>query len=68
MTPHVSVVRIDTMRPTDPQTYRNLLYLLLGLPLGTIWFTMILTVVAVGVGLIPVALVWIPTSRWARGT
>lgn len=60
MTPHVSVVRIDNMRPTDPQTYRNLLYLLLGLPLGTIWFTMIVTVVAVGVGLIPVALVGIP--------
>ena len=48
------------MRPTDPQTYRNFLYLLLGLPLGTIWFTMIATVVAVGVGLLPVALIGIP--------
>ena len=46
--------------PADPQTYRNFLYLALGLPLGTIWFTLIVTVVAVGVGLTAVALIGIP--------
>ena len=46
--------------PADPQTYRNLLYLVLGLPLGTIWFTLIVTVVAVGSGLVAVALIGIP--------
>ncbi len=46
--------------PSDPRTYRNVLYLLLGFPLGTIWFAMIVTVFAVGVSLIAVALVGVP--------
>ena len=53
-------VRQALRAPADPQTYRNFLYLVLGLPLGTIWFTLIVTVVAVGVGLTAVALIGIP--------
>jgi uncharacterized membrane protein YuzA (DUF378 family) len=45
---------------TRPQTYRNLAYLLLGLPLGTIWFTVLVTGASVAASLIAVALIGIP--------
>lgn len=44
----------------EPQTYRNLAYLLLGLPIGAIWFCVLVTAVAIGVGTIPLALLGIP--------
>ena len=44
----------------EPQTYRNLGYLLLGLPLGTIWFSVLVSGLAVGAGLLVVALTGIP--------
>lgn len=43
-----------------PQSYLNLLYLLLGLPLGVAWFTILVTGASVGIAMIPVALVGIP--------
>ena len=42
------------------QSYRNILYLLLGLPLGTLYFTVLVTVTSVGLSLIVLALVGIP--------
>jgi hypothetical protein len=43
----------------DPQTWRNLLYLLLSFPLGLVYFVMVVTLLSVGVGLI-VILVGVP--------
>jgi hypothetical protein len=43
-----------------PQTYRNIAYLLLGLPLGTAWFTVLVSGTAVGVSMLAVALAGIP--------
>jgi hypothetical protein len=43
-----------------PQSYRNLAYLVLGLPLGTAWFALIVSGVSVGVSLLAVALLGIP--------
>jgi hypothetical protein len=43
-----------------PQSYRNLGYLVLGLPLGTAWFAVIVSGVSVGVSLLAVALLGIP--------
>jgi hypothetical protein len=55
----------------QPQSYRNLAYLLLGLPLGTLWLTVLVSGVAVGVSLLVVALIGIPilvglwyVTRW----
>lgn len=45
---------------TRPQTYRNLAYLLLALPLGTVWFTVLVTGVSVGTSLLVLALLGIP--------
>jgi len=42
------------------QTYRNLAYLLLGLPLGTAWFVALVTAVSVGISTLVVALAGIP--------
>jgi len=42
-----------------PQTYRNLLYLLLGLPLGIAYFVTLVTFISVSVGL-AITLVGIP--------
>lgn len=42
------------------QTYRNLAYLLLGLPLGTLWFGVLVSVASVSVSLLVVALLGIP--------
>src|ERR1700761_62869 len=42
---------------TDPVTYRRLAYLLLGLPLGTIWFTCLVTLWSLCFGLIVTPLV-----------
>jgi len=44
----------------DPQSYRNLGYLLLGLPIGTLWFTVLVTALSVGFSMIVVALLGIP--------
>ena len=43
-----------------PQSYRNIAYLLLGLALGTVWFTALVTGLAVGASLLVVALLGIP--------
>src|SRR5262245_33992599 len=43
-----------------PQSYRNLAYLLLGLPLGTAWFAVLVTAVSTSVSLLVVALIGIP--------
>lgn len=43
-----------------PRTYRNIVYLLLGLPLGTIYFTVLVTGISVGLSMLIVALVGIP--------
>jgi len=42
------------------QSYRNILYLLLGLPLGILYFTVLVTGASVGLGLLVLALVGIP--------
>ena len=44
----------------DPQSYRNIGYLLLGLLLGTVWFTVLVSGVATGISLLVVALLGIP--------
>jgi hypothetical protein len=44
----------------DPDSYRNIAYLLMGLPLGTIWFTALVTGVVVGASMLVVALIGIP--------
>ncbi len=44
----------------DPQSYRNIGYLLLGLLLGTVWFTVLISGVAIGISLLVVALLGIP--------
>jgi Putative sensor len=44
----------------QPQSYRNLGYLLLGLPLGTIWFSVLISAVSVGLSMLVVALLGIP--------
>ena len=43
-----------------PQSYRNLAYLMLGLPLGTLWFSVLVTVASVSVSMLVVALLGIP--------
>ena len=43
-----------------PQSYRNITYLLLGLPLGTLWFSVLVTVASVSVSMLIVALLGIP--------
>ena len=43
-----------------PQSYRNLGYLLLGLPLGTIWFTVSSAAYATAISMLVVALLGIP--------
>jgi len=44
----------------DPQSYRNISYLLLGLLLGTVWFTVLVSGAATGMSLLVVALLGIP--------
>jgi hypothetical protein len=44
----------------QPQSYRNLAFLLLGLPLGTIWFSVLVTGLSVSISMLVVALVGIP--------
>jgi hypothetical protein len=43
-----------------PRSYRNTAYLLIGLPLGTVWFTVLVTALAASVSLLVVALLGIP--------
>jgi hypothetical protein len=45
---------------TRPRTYANLTYLLLGLPLGTIWFVTLVTGVTVAASFVLLALIGIP--------
>ena len=44
----------------EPRSYRNIIYLLLGLPLGTFYFTVLVTGISLGIGLLVVALIGIP--------
>ena len=44
----------------DPQSYRSIGYLLLGLLLGTVWFAVLVSGLAVGLSLLVVALLGIP--------
>lgn len=44
----------------DPRSYRNIVYLLLGLPLGTLYFALLVTGVSVGVSMMVLALVGVP--------
>ena len=46
------------------QSYRNIAYLLLGLALGTLWFSVLITVIATSAGLLVLALLGIP-MLWA---
>jgi hypothetical protein len=55
-----SVVRHGLGVVARPQTYRNIAYLLLGLPLGTLWFSLLVTGVSVGLSMLVVALLGIP--------
>ena len=43
-----------------PQSYRNVVYLLLGLPLGIIWFTVLVAALSTSLSLVVVALLGIP--------
>jgi Putative sensor len=43
-----------------PQSYRNLAYLVLGLPLGTAWFSIVVTATSVSLGMLVVALLGVP--------
>ena len=56
--------RSPLRRPLDlfarGATYRRLAYLLLGLPLGTIWFAVLVTCITLGLSLLVVALLGIP--------
>ncbi len=45
---------------TEAQTDLNVLYLLLGLPIGTLWFTLIVTLLTVSASLVVVALIGLP--------
>lgn len=42
------------------QSYRNIAYLLLGLPLGTVWFTVLVIGISIGISMLVVALLGIP--------
>jgi hypothetical protein len=44
----------------EPDSYRNIAYLLLGLPLGIVWFTTLVTGVSVAFSMLTVALIGIP--------
>jgi Putative sensor len=48
----------------DPHSYRSIAYLLVGLPLGTAWFAVLVTAASVGVSMLVVALLGIPIL-WA---
>ncbi len=45
---------------THPQSYRNIGYLLVGLPLGTIWFAVLISGLSVATSMLVVALIGIP--------
>ena len=44
----------------QPDSYRNIVYLLIGFPLGTFWFTVLVTGVSVAISMLVVALLGIP--------
>jgi hypothetical protein len=64
--------RIDPRMPwrrfvsvvTQPASYRRIAYLLLGLPLGTLWFAVLVSAITTSISLLVVALVGIP-MLWA---
>jgi Putative sensor len=72
--PHVrrsSPIRRSVGVVTDPQSYRNIGYLLLGLPLGTISFTVLVSGLSVAISMVVVALLGVPmllgmwyVARW----
>ncbi len=45
---------------SDPQSYRNIAYLLLGLPMGILWFSLLVSVVSIGISTLFIALLGIP--------
>ncbi len=45
---------------TQPQSYRNIAYLLIGLPLGTVWFSVLISGLSAAISMIVVALLGIP--------
>ena len=78
-TNRTSLVRRILDVVAQPQSYRNIGYLLLGLPLGTAWFTVLVTGYATAISMLVVALLGIPillgmwyVTRWLanfeRGT
>ena len=44
----------------QPQSYRNIAYLLLGLPLGTMWFSVLVSGLSASISMVVVALLGIP--------
>lgn len=52
----------DATPSTSASFAKHLLYLLLGLPLGTLYLTVVLTGASLGIGLMPLALLGIPTT------
>ena len=59
-TGRTSVVRRFFGVVAQPDSYRNIAFLLIGLPLGTIWFTVLVTGVSVALSMVVVALLGIP--------
>ncbi|HTH06635.1 MAG TPA: sensor domain-containing protein, partial [Ilumatobacteraceae bacterium] len=57
---HPSLARRFLDVVARPRSYRNIAYLLLGLPLGTLWFSVLVTVASVSVSMLVVALLGIP--------
>jgi hypothetical protein len=57
---HPSPVRRFFGVVARPQSYRNIAYMLLGLPLGTLWFSVLVTAASVSVSMLVVALLGIP--------
>jgi hypothetical protein len=60
LTKRPSLVRRTIGVVAQPQSYRNIGYLLLGLPLGTIWFSVLVSGLSVGISLLVVALLGVP--------
>lgn len=62
---HAARLRLSPLRRffsvvVDVDTYRNIAYLLLGLPLGVLWFTVLVTGASVSVSMLIIALSGIP--------
>ena len=59
-TGRISPIRRFVRVVARPQSYRNIAYLLIGLPLGTLWFAMLVSGASVALSMIVVALLGIP--------